>query len=258
MPLIDNRIRHMLAALMLLLSHAGCTMTDGHDGDESVFDYRTMAGPWHIEEVGGRPVIDRSPATITFGADGRVSGNASCNRFTGDYEADGARMRLGDIATTKRACVPALGDQEQRVLQTFSAVVTWRVDQGLLMLADASGAVILRAARRTSSQVKGSAAYRERIALPPSGIVFTATLLNVSRMDVAADVIARTVIENPGQAPIDFVIDYDASSIDPRMSYAVRATIHRDGKLWATSDTHHPVLTRGAGSRVDIPLKLIR
>jgi uncharacterized lipoprotein YbaY len=43
-------------------------------------------------------------------------------------------------------------------------------------------------------------------------------------------------------------------SIDPRMSYRVRAVIRRDGWLLFTSDTHNPVLTRGADASIDMRL----
>jgi len=38
-----------------------------------------------VEFIGERPVIDNSPATIEFAGNGRVGGNASCNRFVGEY-----------------------------------------------------------------------------------------------------------------------------------------------------------------------------
>jgi uncharacterized lipoprotein YbaY len=40
------------------------------------------------------------------------------------------------------------------------------------------------------------------------------------------------------------------------MSYSVRATIHVDGKLWATTDSHYPVLTREDGNKVELLLQL--
>lgn len=107
-----------------------------------------------------------------------------------------------------------------------------------------------------ATKIEGSAAYRERIALPP-GAEFEAVLQDVSRADAPAMEIARTTIPNAPMPPIRFMIPYDAAKIEPSHTYAVRAVIRVDGKLWFTSDTHHPVLTRGAGNSVDIVLKRV-
>jgi putative lipoprotein len=41
------------------------------------------------------------------------------------------------------------------------------------------------------------------------------------------------------------------------MQYGVRATIRHDGKLLFTSDTHYPVLTRGAGNTAEVLLIMV-
>jgi uncharacterized lipoprotein YbaY len=225
--------------------------------ETAVIDRNIPGGPWYVEYIGERPVIDHSPANFLFGRDGRVSGNASCNQFTGTYEVSGDNLTIGPLATTRRACVGALDEQEKRFLLAVASVAKWSIEQGLLVLSDARGQRLFRAAKHETARVTGTASYRQRIALPQEGTVFTAVLLDVSRMDVAAETIARTTIENPGQVPISFTIDYDPARIDERMSYAVRAEIRVGGKLWATSDTHHPVLTGDAGSHVDILLRLV-
>ena len=102
--------------------------------------------------------------------------------------------------------------------------------------------------------VEGTAAYRERIAMPPNA-VFEAVLQDVSRADAPAMEIPRTTVPDAPSPPIRFTIPYDPSKIDSRLSYTVRAAIRVDGKLWFASDTAYPVLTRGAGSTVDILLK---
>ena len=108
----------------------------------------------------------------------------------------------------------------------------------------------------TAPAIEGTATYRERMALPP-GAEFEAVLQDVSRADAPAMEIGRTRIPDAPTPPIRFTIPYDAAKIDPSHSYAVRAVIRVDGRLWFTSDTHHPVLTRGAGNSVDIPMKRV-
>lgn len=108
----------------------------------------------------------------------------------------------------------------------------------------------------TSPAIEGTATYRERMALPP-GAEFEAVLQDVSRADAPAMEIGRTKIPNAPTPPIRFTIPYDATKIDSSNTYAVRAVIRVDGRLWFTSDTHHPVLTRGAGNTVDILMKRV-
>lgn len=108
----------------------------------------------------------------------------------------------------------------------------------------------------TAPVIEGTAAYRERMALPPNA-EFEAVLQDVSRADAPAMEIGRTKIPNAPLPPIRFTIPYDAAKIDPSHTYAVRAVIRVDGRLWFTSDTHHPVLTRGAGDTVDILMKRV-
>ena len=73
----------------------------------------------------------------------------------------------------------------------------------------------------------GRAMIDTRMALP-TGLTFEAVIEDISRADAPATVIGRTVIENPGQPPIDFAIDYDPAGLLPGAIYSLRATIRRD------------------------------
>lgn len=95
------------------------------------------------------------------------------------------------------------------------------------------------------ASLTGQVMYRERIALRPGSIV-TVKLVDVSRADVKATVLAEQRIENPVSVPVPFKLDYDADVIDARMSYAVQAYIHdATGRLLWVSTKHIGVLTRG-------------
>lgn len=102
--------------------------------------------------------------------------------------------------------------------------------------------------------VRGTAFYRERIALRP-GAVLEVTLEDVSRMDVPAEVIGSARIENPGNPPFRFEIPYDPDVIDQRHTYSVRARITAGDALLYTTDQVYPVLTRGAGNEVELLLR---
>ena len=84
--------------------------------------------------------------------------------------------------------------------------------------------------------------YRERIAMPPNAALIV-TLADVSRADAPAETVASRRIEEPGNVPIDIELTYDPSIIDERSTYAVRATIAVDGKMWWSSTEAQHVLT---------------
>jgi copper homeostasis protein (lipoprotein) len=107
---------------------------------------------------------------------------------------------------------------------------------------------------QASGQVKGTATYRERMALPPDA-VFEATLEDVSKADAPAEVIGQARIERPGNPPIRFEITYEPAQIISSRRYAVRARILVGGKLFFTTDQHYPVLTGGQGNEVTLLLR---
>jgi uncharacterized lipoprotein YbaY/heat shock protein HslJ len=99
--------------------------------------------------------------------------------------------------------------------------------------------------------VTGTASFRERIAPPPDA-AFEAVIEDVSRADAPAIVIGRTVVANAGTPPYDFSIEYDSAEIDERNTYSVRTRLVDGERLLFTSDTAHPVITRGAPLVVDV------
>ncbi|MGH7562865.1 MAG: YbaY family lipoprotein [Gemmatimonadota bacterium] len=102
------------------------------------------------------------------------------------------------------------------------------------------------------SVLRGSVAYRERVALPLDAVV-EVQLLDVSAQDVAAPVIAETTIASDGrQVPFPFEVRYDPGRIHPDRTYAVRATIHSGGRMIFTTDTAYHVITRDNPTRVDL------
>lgn len=106
--------------------------------------------------------------------------------------------------------------------------------------------------------VSGSVAYLQRVAMPPEAML-TVRVEDVSRADVSATVLAETR-ESFGtrQVPIAFSLKVPSKAIDPRLSYAVRATITVGGELRFTTTRNYAVLTRGAPNSVDLLLDAVQ
>lgn len=89
-------------------------------------------------------VVAASSVTITFGADGSVSGDAGCNRYRSTYQSDGTSLRLAPAAATRRLCVaPEVMTQEQAFLRALESVATMRLEGDRLELRTATGALAL-------------------------------------------------------------------------------------------------------------------
>lgn len=105
-------------------------------------------------------------------------------------------------------------------------------------------------------RVTGTAAYKERIALPPNAVL-EVVLEDVSKADVKAEELGRVRIEQLGSPPFRFEIPYDPARIDPRHRYALRARILADGKLLFINDRSYAVLGDVQRSEVAMLLRRI-
>ena len=104
-----------------------------------------------------------------------------------------------------------------------------------------------------TATVTGTVTYRERVALSPDAVV-EVKLSDVSRADAPAVTIGERIIDNPGQVPIAFEIEYDPEEIDERFTYAVQVRIMEGEKLAFINDTVYSVITRDNPTHVDMVL----
>jgi heat shock protein HslJ len=90
-----------------------------------------------------------------------------CNNFTGGYQLEGATLALGPLANTKKACSPAIMDQEASFYEALGESRGYRFENGLLFLLDAQGgAHAALVPRPTCTQV---GLFEERSAARKSG-----------------------------------------------------------------------------------------
>ena len=128
--------------IAFLLGMVGCATSMAAPGKSD------LIGSWTVEYIGERPVIDRSPAYMTFSEERRVAGNSSCNQFIGTYELHAGSLEFSKLASTKKMCHPALMEQETRFLAALQQVAKAQLVRGLLVLLDANDEMLFRASRR--------------------------------------------------------------------------------------------------------------
>ncbi len=102
-----------------------------------------------------------------------------------------------------------------------------------------------------SAALRGTITYRQRSALTPEAVV-QIELRETPRGGGEATVVARRIVDHPGQVPIAFELPYDPSTIDPSRSYTVSARVTDRGQLQFVTETPVPVTPGGATSAVEI------
>ncbi|MBZ9752151.1 META domain-containing protein [Deinococcus sp. HMF7620] len=101
----------------------GTTLTLTTGRAQAIFVYgseasRQLVTTWRLVGGQGEP-----PVTLSFTADGRVSGFSGCNTFMGRYTVDDLALSVGPLVTTRRACATSAQQaQEMRVLGQLEQV----------------------------------------------------------------------------------------------------------------------------------------
>ena len=102
-----------------------------------------------------------------------------------------------------------------------------------------------------TASITGTVSYRERIALLPQDEV-EIKLLDVSRHDTPAAVIAKQNITPQRQVPVPFKISYDPAKINPTHRYAVQARILRNGQVRFINQAPCYVITHGHPNTIEV------
>jgi heat shock protein HslJ len=94
---------------------------------------------WVLVTLAGKPPIKGTEFTAEFTTTRRLSGAAGCNRYTGVYRASGTTIRVSPLATTQKACLEPIQQQERAFLRALSRARSFAVGRGTLTLKSAGG-----------------------------------------------------------------------------------------------------------------------
>ena len=137
--------------------------------------------------------------------------------------------------------------------------IIYRIPMALLL----SGLLYMAPVQSTDPEsagmktIGGNIWYRERMMLPP-GAEIDVILEDVSRMDVAATVIAQTSFKAEGAPPYVYSLQYDPAEILPGMRYGMRVRIEANGQLMFISTEHIPAFGQASGEPVNIMVSRVR
>jgi len=139
------RIGVLLATLLGVPAITACSHASGGASPRAAPLEGTR---WVLAEIGGNRAamgLDDEPVTLQLDRAVRLAtGYAGVNRFSGVYDLDGASLRFGPLATTRRAGPPEAESLETAVLAALAAVSGWKVTGESLELLDHTGSRLMR------------------------------------------------------------------------------------------------------------------
>ena len=109
--------------------------------------YESLPGNWLVETIQGKPVMVKSTAQLNFDQQNRLSGSASCNNISSSYNSQNNSLNIGAMAMTRKMCLPALMEQESRLLQALGKVKRFQLTNGELSMYDQQGSLQIKANR---------------------------------------------------------------------------------------------------------------
>ena len=83
---------------------------------------------WRLESLGNGKLQPGTQPSLEFPAEGRASGNGSCNRFNGIVIVAGDGIKFSGLATTRKACAEAVMRQEDAYLAVLRDAVRYEAD----------------------------------------------------------------------------------------------------------------------------------
>ena len=146
----------VLTAVALALGFCACSSVEPDVSSQAPLLKTPSA--WQIEDVDQRGIPDAANIHLAFQDDNKLVGSTGCNRLAGSFFLQGRELNIKQVVSTRRACVPALMDIENRLMNALAAVKYAELDRSSrLTLIDASGRTRLTLTERTLEDSKASA-----------------------------------------------------------------------------------------------------
>jgi len=161
------------AGMMIL---AGCASPASQPGGGDL-----TSKVWALTELMGKPPAAGVGISAEFSSDGKVSGSAGCNRYSGTYTVSGNSITISSsIATTMMMCDESVMEQESAYLKALAEAKTYEVkgDQLTLTGADKTSLAIYKAQSQdlsgTSWEVTGYNNGKQAVTGTLAGTTLTA------------------------------------------------------------------------------------
>lgn len=112
-------------------------------------DIDFLNGPWQVVVINGREINVADARLIFDVAEGKVSGNAGCNRLMGDLTRNPQvtnSVQLSGLATTRMTC-PDIATESALLIALEEVVSARQTDKGNVLLLDSAGKPVVELKR---------------------------------------------------------------------------------------------------------------
>ena len=107
---MDRRIARSVIGAAVFGMVVGCASTTQTTANEPE---GLLAGTgWQLQRLGASAAMASAAPTLEFARPDKVSGNGSCNRFSGSVTTAGKSITFSPLASTRMACADAINQQE--------------------------------------------------------------------------------------------------------------------------------------------------
>ncbi len=96
--------------------------------------FNLVGSDWQLVDLAGSGVAENVRATLAFPEANKVSGNASCNRFSGPVQISGNEIKLGPLGATRMACPEPAMSQETKYLNALQCAERFEWKDPYLLL----------------------------------------------------------------------------------------------------------------------------
>jgi heat shock protein HslJ len=151
------------------------TVYDGSLTTILVFDAaprNPLRGNWRVDSFAPTPnsvtaVLEGTQIDAVFGI-ASVGGFAGCNSFNGTYGTNGNVVRIGRLATTRKACEPDVMEQETAFLEALQGAALIETRAEGVNLTDLSGSIVVGLVRPTPEAAPSPSASASASDVAPS------------------------------------------------------------------------------------------
>lgn len=97
---------------------------------------------WQPSVIAGERIAGNHAMFVHFTVDGSVKGNSGCNQFSGSLETTEKGVSMGNLASTRKACEPAVMANESAFMNALQSTERFELNLGTLQLLDAEDSLL--------------------------------------------------------------------------------------------------------------------
>ncbi len=148
---MDKTNRQIVSLLVIGMAFliSACNATTKPATEAAIDNWANVANKdWQLIRIqnAGRTIDPMSPilASVNFTLDGKIVGSTGCNRYFGGYTRDGNNLMISALGSANMMCVDDAMDVEDAFIAAMADVKSWKIDQGELLLLDATDKSLMK------------------------------------------------------------------------------------------------------------------